>query len=112
VHVAAQVVGDLPSCPSPGTQICLGRRRQPRRSQDQQEGGVGRRLVQHARCVAHGDAQSVGSIHVDVVVAHGDIGDDAQVTTRPRIQHLRVDAIGEQAHQPVELPHDVDQLRV
>ena len=57
-------------CPAAGPEVGLGVRGQAVGGQDEQEGQVGRGLVQDARGVAHGDAEAGGLGHVDVVVPH------------------------------------------
>jgi hypothetical protein len=46
--------------------------------------------------VRHGNRRARGRRHVDVVVAHGDVGHDLQLRTGG-IEHLGVDGVGEQA---------------
>ena len=57
VHVAGQVGAEAPSPPSALPQVALGIGRQPRGRQDQEEREIGRGVVEHARRVAHRDAQ-------------------------------------------------------
>ncbi len=79
------------------------------RGQDQQEGEIGGRLVEHARRVADRDAELRGGGHVDVVVAHRDVRHDPQ-PRRTGAQHLGVDPVGEDAHDGVDLAGEADQL--
>ena len=77
---------------------------QPGRGEDQEEGEVGGRLVEHAGRVAHRDAELRGGRDVDVVVSDRDVRHHPEPATRSTgRQHLAVDAIGEQAHDRVEL---------
>ena len=89
-------------CHTPGAQVGLGRRREPRRREDQQEREVGRRLVEHARRVADRDAARRRRGDVDVVVADRDVRDDAQ-SGRAGGEHRVVDRVGEQADERVDV---------
>ena len=51
--------------------------------QDQEEGEVGRGLVEHPRRVADVDPQAPGGGDVDVVVADGHVGHHLQPARRP-----------------------------
>jgi hypothetical protein len=94
-------------------EICLGVVRESGRGQDEQEREVGGGLVEDAGGVAHGDAELGRGGDVDVVIADRDVRDDAQASTRGSgLQHRAVDAVGEQAHDPVDIGGRRDQLIV
>ena len=81
--------------------------------EDQEEGEVGCGPVEHAGCVAHRDAVRGRGADVDVVVAHGHVRDDAQLpTARARVEHLGIDAIGEQRDDRVDFCRIRDQFVV
>jgi hypothetical protein len=111
VHVPPQVLVDVPARPSTAAQVRLRLPRPARRGQDEQEGEVGGRLVEHARRVAHRDAELGRGVEVDVVVADGDVRDDAQAW-RARRKHGGVDAIREQRDDRVGVGRERDDLVV
>jgi hypothetical protein len=76
VHVVRKVGAEAPTVPAALAEIVLGCAGVPGGRQDQQEGQVGRRRIEDARGIAHHDAQLVGRVHVDVVVAHGGVAHD------------------------------------
>ena len=53
---------------------------------------------------------SVRGGDVDVVVADRDRADDAQPTSRARLEHGGVDGVGQEAQDPVELGGLLDEL--
>ncbi len=57
VHVDAVVRVEAASFPSPGADVGFGLRRAPRRREDQEEGEIGGRVVEHAGRVAHRDPE-------------------------------------------------------
>jgi hypothetical protein len=111
VHVAPQVLVDVPARPATGAQVGFRLPRASRRREDEQEGEVGGRLVQHTGRVAHGDAVVGCGLEVDVVVTDGDVGHDAQ-PGRARREHSGVDAIREQADDRVDFRRQRDDLVV
>ncbi len=71
---------------------------------EQREGQVGGRLREHTRGVADLDAAAGTGCHVDVVVAHGEVGDDAK--SRPgRVEQVVVHAVREQREQSIHASH-------
>ena len=110
VYVAGQVGAESPSLPSAFPQVPLCVCRQAGRGEDQQEGQIGRRVVEHPGRVAHRDAHRMRGGDVDVVVAHGGVRHDAQPPVAPGLEHGDVDAIGEVADDPVTFRSQVDQL--
>ena len=111
VDVTSQVVVHLPPRPAAGAEVGLCVRSQPCCRQDQQEGDVRGRLVEHAGRVADGDAEIGGGADVDVVVSHCHIGHDPQ-PRRAGGQDLSVDAVSEHAHHSVEVADGSDELLV
>ncbi len=109
MHVDAEEVVDVEARPPALTQIGLGVGRTPRRRQQEEEREVGGGLVEDAGGVADRDPELGRGRDVDVVVAHRDVGDDAQPrSTGP--EHRGVDAVGQDAHHRVDIGHGVDQL--
>ncbi len=50
----------------------------PRRGEDQSPGQIGGRIRQHIRRIRDNQSASVGGIQVDVVIAHGVVGQNPQ----------------------------------
>ena len=93
----------------PCAQVGLGVGRPPRRRQQQEEREIGGRLVEDAGRVAHRDPELGRGGDVDVVVADRDVGDDPQ-PRRAGPEDGGVDAVGEDAHDRVDVGDRVDQL--
>ncbi len=102
VHVDAQEVADVEPGPAALAEVGLGVGRPPRRREQQEEGEIGGGLVEHPRRVADRDPELGSGGEVDVVVAHGHVGDDLQ-PRRARPQDVGVDAIGEDADHRVHV---------
>ena len=83
-------------------QVGLGLARAARGREREEEREIGGRLVEHAGCVADRDPARLGRGDVHVVVADGDVGDDPEPVTA-RVEHRRVDPVGEQADERVDL---------
>ena len=102
VHVDAQEVADVEPGPAALAEVGLGIGRPPRRREQQEEGEIGGGLVEHPWRVADRDPELGSGGDVDVVVAHGHVGDDLQ-PRRARPQDVGVDAIGEDADDRVDV---------
>ena len=100
--------------PHPGqrfaAQVGLGVVQKTRGREDQCEREVGGAVVEHAGRVAHDDSVLACRRDVDVVVADRDVGDDLQPGSRARRQHAGVDAVGEHAHDAVDVTRVRTQL--
>jgi len=71
----------------------------PRRGEEQGKGRIGGGIHQHARRVPDGDAPRRGRRQVHVIEADGDTADETQ--PRCGVEQRRVDAVREQADEPV-----------
>jgi hypothetical protein len=94
----------------PGAQEMLALGHAPRRGHEQRKAEVGRGLGQHVGRVGAQHAGGGHGIHVEIVVAHGHVGDDPEL--RAGRQHLGVDALaagGEGTHLALQA---LDQLRL
>ncbi len=111
VHVAPEVLVDVPARPSPGAQVGLRLPDLPRRRQDQQEREIGGRVVEHTGCVGDRDAVGGGGVEVDVVVPDRDRGDDLHPGAARR-QHGVVDLIGQPTDDRVDSRCLMDDLVV
>ena len=108
VDVLAQQEQGPPGQPAVVTHEVAGLGQAAGHGHEQGEGEVRRRLGQHPGRVAHGHAAAGAGGHVDVVVAHGEVGDDPQL--RPgRLEELVVDAVGEQGQEAVDAADPVQE---
>jgi hypothetical protein len=80
-----------------------------RHSQDQRHGHVCRVIGQHARRVGDGDAALDGALHVDIVHTGAELGDQAELLSRPR-EEAAVDMVGHGRHQHVGGLHRLGQF--
>ena len=109
MHVARQVRAESPPLPPPLPHVVLGAGGLTGGREDQQECEIGGRFVQDVRRVAHGDADGVSFGDVNVVVAHSCVGHDAEEPRTARVQHGRVDAVGQMTDDPVEFRSEEEQ---
>ena len=101
VHVDAVVRVEAPAFPPVAAQIGFGLRCPTGRAEDEQEGEVGGRVVEHTGRVADRDAEPFRGGDVDVVVTDGNVAHHSQPSGRAGLEHLGIDRIEQQAHDPV-----------
>ena len=77
MHVPGQMRPETPPGPATFPQVALGVRRQAGGRQDQEEGQIRRRVVEHPGVLQTVMPSERRRNDVDVVVAHGRIGHDA-----------------------------------
>ena len=76
--------------------------------QDERPRELGGRLREHVRRVRDDDAARACGGNIDVVVADGDVRHDFEIGRR--VEHVGVDRIGQDAHQPLfplQSPHEL-----
>jgi hypothetical protein len=97
VHVVAQQERRVPGGPAAFADSAISFREAPRRSQEQREREVGRRLGEDARRVAHEHALARRRFDIDVVVADSHRAHDAQPLRL--FEDAGVDVVGEEAEE-------------
>ena len=102
MDVVAEERVDPEAVPFARAQRRFGVGRSSRGRQQQEEGDVGGRLIEHARRVADRHAQTRGGGHVDVVVADADVADRFEPARSAREDGL-VDGVGDRADERVEV---------
>ena len=58
MHITSEVVAEAPTLPATLTEVAFGVGRLAGGGEDEEEGKVGRGVIEHARCVADGDTCS------------------------------------------------------
>jgi hypothetical protein len=98
-----------PTLPLAAPQLTLGLAETPRDAENQRPSEIGARVGEHIGRVGDKDAAGTAGLHVDVVVADRNVGDDPQVATG--IQYFGIDTIGQQANQRVLTRYALEELR-
>ena len=94
-------MGGAPANPVSGAQLALAFPRSSGGHQQQAHRQVRGAFGQHVRRVGHGDALGAGCVHVDVVNANAEVGDDAGAPAHR--QHLRGEVVGNRGAECVRL---------
>jgi hypothetical protein len=93
-QVLSQPTARLPGQPAPGAGVVAAFAHAAGGGQQEGDGDVGGRIGQHVGRVAHPHAAGRAGGHVYIIVADGEVADDAQ--PGGRVQNLGVDDIGQQ----------------